>query len=336
MEIRELDPAHRAEDLAAALPVARAVLAQQMPGFPELPASMLRLWCLPDWQAHTSVFAAFDSPGAATADGLVIAEWEDDANEDLLVASVWVAPHARGRGVGSALWADVLRLGSTLGRRRVTTNTSAALPVDTLVTAKGGRQVEKATRSVLDLTAVPPVQLNAAARATPKNSRYELVRWTDRCPDRLAESFCAAMEAMNDAPQGEMVYEHVAHDLARLRGREELSVRAGVRRHVLAAVTESGQVGGFSIFVSTPDGPRSLDIWDTGVSREHRGQGLGLRIKAAQTLWMLDEFPAADWVQTFNNAENQHMLTINRALGYRPAEQWSWYEFDNSARPATS
>lgn len=330
METREIDPAHRPEDLAAALPVAQVVLGEQMPGFPALSASQLRLWCLPDWRAHVAVFAAFDSPGShAAADGLAIAEWQDDANEDLLAASVWVAPHARRRGVGSALWAQVLRLGADLGRSRVVTNSSDALPADAVVAAKGGRRVEEVTRSVLDLATVPPALLAANARPTSSNSHYELVRWTDHCPERLAESFCAAMGAMNDAPQGDLDYEHAAHDVARLRGREELSVQAGLHRHVLAAVTSDGEVGGFSIFSSAPDQPQALDIWDTAVTRAHRGRGLGLRVKAAQTLWMLDEFPAAYWVQTFNNSENHHMLAVNRTLGYRPAEQWNWFEFRN-------
>jgi GNAT superfamily N-acetyltransferase len=289
------------------------------------------MWCLPDWNAHVAVFAAFDTPEATVADALSITEWADDSNPDLLSTCVWVAPHARRRGLGSALFAEVLRLSTELKRPRVVTNACDAVPVEALVTARGGRWVETVTRSMLDLGAVSRAQLEPAADATAKNSDYRLVRWTDRCPEELLDSFCAAMDTMSDAPQGDMVYEHAPHDRARLRGREELSIRAGVRRHVLAAVTATGQVGGFTIFSSAPDGPRALDIWDTAVTREHRGRGLGLRLKAAQTLWMLEEFPSAQWVQTFNNADNQHMLDVNRALGYQASERWTWFEFCNPA-----
>ncbi|MFI9271059.1 hypothetical protein ACIGXM_10170 [Kitasatospora sp. NPDC052896] len=331
--IREISPADRAEELAAVLPVARAVLGEQMPGFPALAASTLRLWCLPDFHGGVRVFGAFRDADARVADGVAIAEWTDDANEDLLAASVWVAPTGRGRGLGSALFAEVLAVRAELDRPRVVVNGASTVPVDALVTAHGGRGVELVTRSVLDLAGVSRARLTATAAATEQNSGYRLARWTDHCPDELADSFCVAMAAMADAPQGELVYEHAAHDRERLRGRERLSVRAGVARHVLAAVTATGEVAGFTIFASTPDGPESLDIWDTGVARGHRGHGLGIRLKAAQTLWMLDGFPAARWVQTFNNADNAHMLGINRSLGYRAAEEWTWYEFETVATP---
>ncbi|MFF7636457.1 hypothetical protein ACFZB9_25400 [Kitasatospora sp. NPDC008050] len=331
MQIREIDPAQRPADLAAILPAARAVLGEQLGDFPALSASQLRLSCTPDWQEQIAVFAAYDSREATVADGLAISEWSFDSNPDLLSTTVWVAPHARRRGIGSALFERVLKLSTELKRPRVVTNAAATVPVDALLTARGGRLVETVTRSVLNLRAVDRPAFERTAGATPKNSRYQLVRWTDRCPEELLDSFCTAMDTMSDAPQGDMVYEHALNDRARLRGREELSVRAGVRRNVLAAVTPGGEIGGFTMFSSAPDGPQSLDIWDTGVPRDHRGLGLGLRLKAAQTLWMLDEFPTARAVQTFNNSDNHHMLAVNRALGYRASERWSWFEFDNSA-----
>ncbi|WP_035791868.1 GNAT family N-acetyltransferase [Kitasatospora mediocidica] len=327
MVIREISPADKAEDLSAVLPVAQAVFNEQMPGFPLLSATRLRMRCFPDHHAVLRVFAAFADDEARTADAMALVEWEEDANPDLMGASVWVAPQARRRGLGAALYAEVLALSAAVGRPRVVVNGASTVPVDAVVAAYGGRRVEEMIRSVLDLAGVPRSRMTEAAAATDANAGYRLVRWTDHCPDELAGSFCAAMAVMADAPQGDLVYEHVAHDLEGLRERERLSVLAGVRRHVLAAVTPAGEIGGFTVFSSAAEGPLALDIWDTGVVRAHRGNGLGLRLKAAQTLWMLDEFPAARWVQTFNNADNAHMLAINRALGYRAAENWSSYEF---------
>jgi GNAT superfamily N-acetyltransferase len=70
-----------------------------------------------------------------------------------------------------------------------------------------------------------------------------------------------------------------------------------------------------------------VDIWSTGVARDHRGHGLGLRLKAAASLWMRALDPAARLVGTANHEGNSAMLRINRALGYLPAESWYTYEF---------
>ena len=94
-----------------------------------------------------------------------------------------------------------------------------------------------------------------------------------------------------------------------------------------AAVTEQGEVAGFTQSVWTPEEPEVLDLWSTAVVRAHRGHGLGLRIKAASTLRFVDELPGAAWVMTFNNHANEHMLAVNRRLGYQALRTWEIHEF---------
>jgi GNAT superfamily N-acetyltransferase len=55
---------------------------------------------------------------------------------------------------------------------------------------------------------------------------------------------------------------------------------------------------------------------DTLVLREHRGHGLGLRMKAASTLAVLAEAPEVTRIRTWNADDNAPMLAVNRALGY--------------------
>lgn len=54
----------------------------------------------------------------------------------------------------------------------------------------------------------------------------------------------------------------------------------------------------------------------TLVLREHRGNGLGLRLKAANALAVSDLLPAVTRVRTWNADDNVHMLAVNRRLGY--------------------
>ena len=55
---------------------------------------------------------------------------------------------------------------------------------------------------------------------------------------------------------------------------------------------------------------------DTLVMREHRGHGLGLRMKAAGTLALMEGSPATTSVRTWNADDNAPMLAVNHALGF--------------------
>lgn len=162
---------------------------------------------------------------------------------------------------------------------------------------------------------------------SPKNQGYRIVHWVNHCPDELADSFCSCLHAIQDAPSEGLDREQHRHTTARLRKNEALTIAYGSERHVSAAVTESGEVAGFTQTVWYPEEPTVLDLWSTAVAREHRGRGLGLRIKAAATPKFARELPGARSVRTFNNHANEHMLAVNRRLGYQRIGVWEVHEF---------
>ncbi len=51
--------------------------------------------------------------------------------------------------------------------------------------------------------------------------------------------------------------------------------------------------------------------------REHRGHGLGLRLKAANALAVMRDLPMVPSVRTWNADDNVHMLAVNRELGFQ-------------------
>ena len=62
--------------------------------------------------------------------------------------------------------------------------------------------------------------------------------------------------------------------------------------------------------------PESAWQHDTLVVREHRGHGLGFATKVAN-LWALQErHPAVRSINTWNAAENEHMIAVNDAMGF--------------------
>jgi GNAT superfamily N-acetyltransferase len=113
----------------------------------------------------------------------------------------------------------------------------------------------------------------------------------------------------------------------RLRFGEKLMDEVGARRYVQVALDAEGAVAGFHVIGTYPDEPERADVWDTGVARSHRGHGLGLRMKAAASLWLLEDRPGTRTMLTYNNDENQWMLAVNRAMGYKPLVDYPSYEF---------
>ena len=329
MQIKHVNPAEDANDLAAAYPAFRAGSLEAKPGFPAPGRVRLRTRAIGRHGQFSQTLAALAPDGTVLGIGLYGGELE--RNLDLAWINLFVPEHARQHGADVALMEHACEIAAADGRTRISTQLSAAISPDTFAEKLGGRNQGTVLAAKLDLASIDHDQYAAWAEPSPHNAHYKLVRWSDRCPDELAESYCAAQDAMHDQPAGEFAYEFARTELAQMRADEEHLTRYGARHHVLAAVNEAGQVAGFAEFVAYPDEPDVVDIWSTGVARDHRGHGLGLRLKAAATLWMRELHPAARWVDTANHEGNAAMLRINQTLGYQPTERWFAYEFPTSS-----
>ncbi|WP_034270241.1 GNAT family N-acetyltransferase [Actinospica robiniae] len=342
MRIRTLSPAENPAELDALLPAFRAASVEAMPGFPAPGAARLLMWATPGYHQRTTVFGAFadegdegdagdeSGGGGAVALGFGIQDVETSKNRDLASTQLWVPGAARGEGVHAALFEEAVRVAANAGRQRLAMAFSeieaAAVVSDEFVEGHGGKLTDCAIRSALDLRAVDRALLEQWAAPSLKNSSYTFVTW-DQCPEEYAQSFCAALDAMADQPMGEFDYDFGTVEVERLRFVEARGVRFGVRRYNVAALDPRGEIAGFTSMIAYPDEPETIEIANTGVTRQHRGHGLGLRLKAAAHLWVLRSQPDARWICTFNNDANKWMLDVNRALGYQAAERWPGYEF---------
>jgi RimJ/RimL family protein N-acetyltransferase len=141
--------------------------------------------------------------------------------------------------------------------------------------------------------------------------------WLELPRYELLDAFGRVLGGMNDAPQGDLDWKPVTVDGPRIRAQEEATVRRGSRRHVLCVRERAtGVLAGYTaVFVAT-DTSRAAQ-GGTTVLAPFRGRGLGW-IKAAMLVRLAAEEPHVTRYDTFNAAENQHMIAINRRLGYPP------------------
>ena len=117
--------------------------------------------------------------------------------------------------------------------------TSSCLPAGTGALPASARAVRFARRPATGWSrwsgsaglAVPPapglldaLEREALARAEP----YELVTWTDHCPEEYVEQLAVLMSRMStDAPTGGLSYDEEAWDAARVRHVEDTWTQAG-------------------------------------------------------------------------------------------------------------
>ena len=121
---------------------------------------------------------------------------------------------------------------------------------------------------------------------------------------------------MRDAPHGELEFEHPPPDVERRRRFEIAALETGSKKSIAAALTEDGEMAGFHELIVFPDF-RMATIGNTGVPAKFRGHGLGLRLKAAMTLHLLEREPHVEVISTWNNADNAPMVAGERGHGLR-------------------
>ncbi len=146
---------------------------------------------------------------------------------------------------------------------------------------------------------------------------YELVHVVGPTPDDLVDDLVALHDAINDAPADDDM-EPDAWDADRVRTYDASMVRRWQTTYrVLARHRETGAWAGMSLLCVDEFAPGVAFQEDTTVVRAHRGHRLGLLMKTDMLLWLTAERPEISATDTWNAADNHHMIAVNERLGCR-------------------
>ena len=240
-------------------------------------------------------------------------------NRHIAFAWVDVHPDHRRRGLGSRLLEAAMGEATGLGRTMVLSFAAPGTSGEAFLLAQGAEPVLAEDLNRLAVAEVDPALLGAWSVPVPG---YSLVEVDDPCPDALLRAFADLMAVMNDAPMAEGV-EDIVVTPEEVRLKEASRAAAGKSRLALVARhDETGELAGLTEFFLSRARPWLAHQGDTGVRREHRRHGLGRWLKAANLQRLLATFPAVTTVETENATDNEAMLAINLALGFRPATTW--------------
>ncbi|MFJ8580508.1 GNAT family N-acetyltransferase [Micromonospora sp. NPDC093277] len=255
-------------------------------------------------------------------------------NTDNADVELVVHPAYRRRGVGRTLHEHGLRLLREHGRKRVVGMTVTTLPGgvarpaagDAFAAATGARSALVDVRRRLDAGRLDHAALDTlAAEAGASATGYRSVRWRGDTPEEYAADV-AYLDGrlMADAPLGELEVEPERVDVDRLRGTERALNARGRRRYHHGTVHEaSGRLVAWTLIDLGPSADWHAWQQITIVDPEHRGHRLGLLVKIENLRYALHHEPALRVIDTWNAAENQHMIAINERLGFRPVDGWT-------------
>jgi GNAT superfamily N-acetyltransferase len=299
-------------------------------------------------ERHTvrRAFAAWDGDRLV---GVANVVWESDPDANTAFSTILgVSPELRRRGIASRLLAALERTAREAGRPNLVlradhridhgetgaarlrapqgdASISADEPAAGFALARGYQLGQVDRMSAMQVKGRAKEFGERLAQHEASSPGYRLVTWHDRTPAELIDAMAHARERMSvDAPSGAIDFERETWDADRIRAEEHHALDAGRRTIITAAITDDGEVAGYTQFLLAPR-KRVAFQDDTFVLADHRGHGLGMRMKLANLVELAQAAPDRERVITWNADENAHMLAINIALGFEAvAVDSSW------------
>lgn len=171
----------------------------------------------------------------------------------------------------------------------------------------------------LDLSRHDPL----AAGVPPVPAGYRLVTWGTITPEEYAVAVSALELTLGGASLAE-AEQQVETSYARRF--EKMRVGRGRRAYHTGVVSEAdGRLVGYTSISKTTGNPAHALQGMTVVHTSHRGHGLGMVIKLANLARAKENEPALRMLETTNAADNEAMIAVNEAMGYRAHDRWtSW------------
>jgi GNAT superfamily N-acetyltransferase len=328
--VTSLDPADEAAATQAYEIVATAVAAD-LPDYPPYGQRRFLAELRNPWPGddHRLVLAHLDGvPAGYLTMHLPMLDNLDNADVEITVH-----PAHRRHGVGRTLYEYAVSVIRELGRKRISGMAVAALPGGVsrdpaggeFAAALGAKNALEEVRRRLDVTAVDEAALDTQlAAAWERAAGYSLVQWRGPCPEEYVDDV-AYLDGrlLADAPMGELEWEPEKVNAEKVRAIEEVCEARGRRRyHSGVRHDASGRLVAWSFL----DFPGNVD-WHafqqiTLVEPSHRGRRLGTIVKIENLRHARTHEPAVRVIDTWNAAVNDHMISINEAMGFRAVDAW--------------
>jgi len=232
-----------------------------------------------------------------------------------------VLPAYRRRGVGRALIDMVVERARAAGRKTVMGHVLSRHPDGSMFAAAMDAQPGlEEVRSRLEVCLLDQARLDLLyADAWRHAAGYRLTHWTGVPPAEIIDDV-AYLDSRLD-----VLAEPAKADPEKIREGEQRAARRGRISYHAGALYGSRLVAWTKI---AGDAVGQAHAWQniTLVDPEHRGRRLGTLVKLANLAHVRALRPGLERIDTCNAASNEHMLRINRAIGFRPIDSLIYWQ----------
>lgn len=266
-------------------------------------------------------FRARDSKGQLAGMAGTGIDPEHDENPDMLWTGVNLLPEHRRHGLGTRLFAEIVKLAEAEGRTRLLGGTNDRLPTgDAFAEAIGAEVKSRMHLNRLLVADVDRAMLQQWVDDGPTRAAgYELFGWDGPVADEYLEKYVDLVHVMNDAPRDDIEMNDFKLTPEQVReGEKQMAAMGGQHWTVVVRRVEDDAWAGFHDMTWFPFEPNFMNVGATGVLPAHRGHAIGKWLKAHIMLRVLDEKPDVTEIRTGNADSNDAMLGINHLMGYRP------------------
>jgi GNAT superfamily N-acetyltransferase len=239
-----------------------------------------------------------------------------------------VLPAYRRRGVGRALIDMVVERARAAGRKNIIGHVMSRHPDGALFAAAlDAKPGLEEVRSRLDLRTLDQDRIDGLyGEAWRHATGYRLIQWTGVPPAEIIEDVAYLDSRLNvDAPVGDLPWEPERVDAEKIREGELRAARRGRISYHAGALYGTRLVAWTKI---AGDLVGEAHAWQniTLVAPEHRGRRLGTLVKIANLAHVRALRPGLQRIDTCNAASNEHMMRINRAMGFRPIDSLTYWQ----------
>jgi GNAT superfamily N-acetyltransferase len=267
-------------------------------------------------------------------------------NTNNAVVNVATRLEFRRRGYGNAMLQHLTARARVHGRTRLIGEVaepmslaelgyaSPTTPPGVLFAARAGaRPVTSEVRRLLRIGDIDDAQLSRLNDDSSAHSAdYSLMQWEGPAPAEVLGDLVVLHSRMTiDAPLEDLDWEPEQWTPQRYREREQRVVANGqVCLCTVARHDPSGQIVALTDIGATPAQPDIAYQWATIVLPSHRGHRLGMLVKLANLEFLRTSRPQVRTLNTWNAAINDHMVSINDAIGFRAVERWREWQLELS------